>query len=90
MPVQSRMPSPACNPRLGLTCLFGRDCPEWPGAELGSRWLNVAEGSARSAQIGQHGEDAPVGAGIGVEAEILEDLLDVRLDGALSDNRRRR
>jgi hypothetical protein len=43
------------------------------------------EGSARLAQVGEDGEDAPVGAGADGEGEFEEDLLDVGLDGALGD-----
>ena len=37
------------------------------------------------AQVGEDGEDAAVGAAVVAEAELLEDLLDVGLDGALGD-----
>ncbi len=35
--------------------------------------------------MGKDGEDAPVGAGVGGEAELLEDLVDVSFDSALGD-----
>ena len=40
---------------------------------------------ALAAQVGEHGEHAAVRLGIQVEPELEEDLLDVRLDGALGD-----
>ncbi len=41
--------------------------------------------SAGSAQVGEDGEHTTVGAGVGGEAELEEDLLDVSFDGALGD-----
>jgi len=52
---------------------------------LGSRCLPGGSGSARPAQVGEDGEDAPVRVRVGAEPEFLEDLLDVGLDGALGD-----
>jgi hypothetical protein len=45
----------------------------------------LGDNSGGVAQIGEDGEHAPVGIGIGVEAEFEEDLLDVGLNGAFSD-----
>src|SRR5258708_32497105 len=45
----------------------------------------MAAESGRAAQVGEDGEHAAVGVRVGVEAELLEDLLDVGFDGALGD-----
>jgi hypothetical protein len=36
-------------------------------------------------KVGEDDEDAPVGVGLGAEAELLEDPLDVGFDGAFRD-----
>src|SRR5260370_41609543 len=45
----------------------------------------MAAESGRAAQVGEDGEHAAVGVRVGVEAGLLEDLLDVGFDGALGD-----
>src|SRR5260370_11465606 len=45
----------------------------------------MAAESGRAAQVGEDGEHAAVGVRVGVEAELVEDLLDVGFDGALGD-----
>src|SRR5258708_40239575 len=83
--MQSLTLSPAC-PRIAVAigaCLAGTVTAA--GGSAGSRWLSAVKGSAWVAQVGEDGEGAPVGAGVGAEAELEEDLLDVGFDGALGD-----